>query len=334
MSWEQVSNAVVFYAHYVASKTGKTGLTPTVDVYRNGSSIVTAANATEVGGGLYSYSLASGSVNAEGEYVAIFKTSDSSVDQQWLPALWIVGRAGVEDLDATISSRSTYAGGAVASVTGNVGGNVTGSVASVTSGVTVTTNNDKSGYSLMTTPPTAAAIADAVWDEATADHQTAGTTGKALSTAGSAADPLTNTVPGSYASGTAGAALGRIGSGQITTTSIVAQSGNVTTVAGDDYNATDGRAIDWTDSSASWPDLTGASILVTVKSGSTTLMAKAGSVVTPTGASKQVRVQPTAADTRAIGVGTYDFDVQATLASGRIVTLLTGYWTNQVDYSA
>lgn len=37
----------------------------------------------------------------------------------------------LDDLDATISSRSTFAGGAVASVTGDVGGNVVGSVASV-----------------------------------------------------------------------------------------------------------------------------------------------------------------------------------------------------------
>lgn len=62
---------------------------------------------------------------------------------------------GLSNLDAAISSRSTFAGGAVASVTGavgsvtgNVGGNVLGSVDSVTTGVTVTTNNDKSGYSL------------------------------------------------------------------------------------------------------------------------------------------------------------------------------------------
>ncbi len=48
--------------------------------------------------------------------------------------------------------------GAVGSVTGNVGGNVTGSVGSVvgavgsvTAGVTVTTNNDKTGYSLSST---------------------------------------------------------------------------------------------------------------------------------------------------------------------------------------
>ena len=44
--------------------------------------------------------------------------------------------------------------GAVGSVTGNVGGNVAGSVNSVTTGVTVATNNDKTGYSLATAPPT------------------------------------------------------------------------------------------------------------------------------------------------------------------------------------
>ena len=53
-------------------------------------------------------------------------------------------------------------------------------VASVTAGVTVTTNNDKSGYSLATSPPTAAAIADAVWDEPHADHTTNGTYGDSV----------------------------------------------------------------------------------------------------------------------------------------------------------
>ena len=76
--------------------------------------------------------------------------------------------------------------GAVGSVTGNVGGNVVGnvngnvvgSVNSVTTGVTVATNNDKTGYSLATAPPTAAAIADAVWDEAVSGHVTADTFGE------------------------------------------------------------------------------------------------------------------------------------------------------------
>ena len=43
--------------------------------------------------------------------------------------------------------------------------------------VTVGTNGDKTGYSLAVTPPTAAAVADAVWDEATSGHTTDGTYG-------------------------------------------------------------------------------------------------------------------------------------------------------------
>jgi hypothetical protein len=52
--------------------------------------------------------------------------------------------------------------GSVASVTGNVGGNVVGSVASVTAGVTVTTNNDKTGYALTAGERTS--VADALLD--------------------------------------------------------------------------------------------------------------------------------------------------------------------------
>lgn len=90
-------------------------------------------------------------------------------------SVWTSEKAGF--VDAAISTRSTFAGGAVASVTGNVGGNVAGSVGSVTAAVTVGANNDKTGYSLTTAPPTAAAIADAVWDEARTGHTTVGTFG-------------------------------------------------------------------------------------------------------------------------------------------------------------
>jgi hypothetical protein len=104
---EQVSTSVKFVAFYTASKTGKTGLTVTVDIYDpSGSQIVTGGSATAIGGGLYSYTLASNN-SAEGEYAAIFKTTDSTVDAQHIPSLWVLGRAGVENLDAAVSSRST-----------------------------------------------------------------------------------------------------------------------------------------------------------------------------------------------------------------------------------
>jgi hypothetical protein len=104
---EQVSTSVKFVAFYTASKTGKTGLTVTIDIYNpSGSQIVTDGSATAIGGGLYSYTLSTNN-SAEGEYAAIFKTSDSTVDAQHIPSLWVLGRAGVENLDAAVSSRST-----------------------------------------------------------------------------------------------------------------------------------------------------------------------------------------------------------------------------------
>ena len=104
---EQISNALVFYAFYTASKAGKTELADvTVDVYRNGAEVVTAAAASEVGDGLYKYTLASGSVNEEGEYITIFTTADTTVDLKTIPAIWVVQKAGVENLDGTVTSRA------------------------------------------------------------------------------------------------------------------------------------------------------------------------------------------------------------------------------------
>jgi hypothetical protein len=64
--------------------------------------------------------------------------------------------------------------------------------------------------SAYTTPPTAAAIADAVWDETIGDHLAAGSTGAALNAAGSAGDPWTTTLPGSYTGSQAGKILADI----------------------------------------------------------------------------------------------------------------------------
>ncbi len=53
-------------------------------------------------------------------------------------------------------------------------------------------------------------IADAVWDEAIADHAAAGSTGEAMAAASAGGDPWATAVPGAYADGTAGAGIGRL----------------------------------------------------------------------------------------------------------------------------
>lgn len=289
---EQIGVAVKFAAFFVASKVGKTGLTVTVDVWRpDGTQIVTGGSATELGGGVYTYTLASGSVTSEGEYFAVFKTSDATVDQQHIPALWVVGRAGVENLDAAISTRLATAG--------------------------------------YTAPPSAAAVADQVWDEAMAGHLSAGSTGEKLNAAGSAADPLTNNVPGTYGVGTAGYALGRIGTATVTATQPVSGDGQVLLlVRGDDYVEADGRALEF--SSASWPNLTGVtSVTLTVRSKSTdtVLFTKTDKVASRVvGAGTQTVVfEPAAADTAALvppGLSA-KFDVEAVLST-RKITLASG----------
>jgi hypothetical protein len=173
--------------------------------------------------------------------------------------------------------------------------------------------------------PTSEDVADAVWDELLSGHVAAGSAGEALAASGSSSDPLLNQVPGSYASGTAGDALGKIGSGQITTVSPVSQGGEVETIQGDDYDNEYGRAIDWTDVSAAWPELTGATITVVIGSA----LELAGSVVTATGASKKVRVELTRNQSAAIRAGRHPYQVIATLTDDTVITLVEAAWTSK-----
>lgn len=134
------------------------------------------------------------------------KIADGAIDALTFATGAITAAAIAADAitDAKVAADVTIASvtGSVGSVTGNVGGNVVGSVASVTGGVTVTTNNDKTGYRLSATG------VDDVWDEAISGHLTAGSTGNALNSAGSAGDPWSTMLPGSYGAGTAGKIIG------------------------------------------------------------------------------------------------------------------------------
>jgi hypothetical protein len=86
----------------------------------------------------------------------------------------------------------------------------TDAVANVTLVATTTTNTDMRGTDSAntTTPPTSAAISDAVWDELLSGHAVSGSTGEALSSAGTAGDPWTTALPGAYGAGTAGNIIG------------------------------------------------------------------------------------------------------------------------------
>jgi hypothetical protein len=57
---------------------------------------------------------------------------------------------------------------------------------------------------------TTTSMVNAVWDEALATHSGTGTAGKALSDAGTSSNPWTTSLPGAYATGTAGQILGSL----------------------------------------------------------------------------------------------------------------------------
>ena len=104
----QIGESLRFQAAYLAAGVGATGLTVTATVYSPaGTALITGDAGTEVGDGLYSYVLAGASVTTVGEYTAVFKTVSAAVDQQWLYAVFSVGRAGLANLDASIASRAS-----------------------------------------------------------------------------------------------------------------------------------------------------------------------------------------------------------------------------------
>ena len=104
---ENSGNSVIYYAHYTEGGVNKTGLTVTITVYeviRDGTKteVVTDGACTEIGDGLYRYLLASGTVDAAAEYVAVFHTATDTVDAQDIPAMWVIDRAGTEKLDTGV----------------------------------------------------------------------------------------------------------------------------------------------------------------------------------------------------------------------------------------
>ena len=197
-----------------------------------------------------------------------------------------------------------------------------------------------------------AEIADGVWNEAQSGHTTVGTFGyyldsqvSDLATQSSVntidlnvdaikvkTDQLTFTNPNSVdATATADvdeaaiadAVIAGIGGTDVTISSVIAEDGTtITIVRGDDYSASDSRAITWTGTTDDqWPSLSGATLKFTAKNNMDSLTVTP-TVTQPTG-TQAFRMELTSTNT-GIMSGRYKYDVQATLSSGRVITLVVG----------
>jgi len=110
------------------------------------------------------------------------------------------------------------------------------------------------------------------------------------------------------------------GTGEVTVVSPVAVGGDLSLIRCDDYLLADDRALEWT--SDSWPDLSGATITFCVGN-----FEKAMTAPVPSGDDAIIRLELTDTETCTFCFDEADFCVRAELASGNVVTLVTGTLT-------
>ena len=130
----------------------------------------------------------------------------------------------------------------------------------------------------------------------------------------------------------AAAVIAGIGGTEVTISSVVATDGTtISIVQGDDYNSSESRQITWTGATADqWPSLSGATLSLTASNRLDSLTV-VPTVTSPTG-TQAFQLELTKDQTN-IGSGRYQYDVQATLASGRVVTLLSGEMIVKKSYT-
>lgn len=225
---------------------GKTGLAPAVTLSKNGASFAAPAGSiSEVGHGWYQVAGHASDTNTLGALVLHATASGADpVDARYEVIacdLQDAASLGLSRIDAAVSSRSTYAGAdstgvstlltrlpdtlSLTAVNAQLDSALADYDAPTQSEMSAAFTQIKgAGWDSETdtleeisassdggdSGPSAADIADAVWDEALSEHATSGTAGAGVTNASSAGDPLLNAVPGSYAAGSAGDALARI----------------------------------------------------------------------------------------------------------------------------
>lgn len=197
---------------------------PTTALNLSGTTISTSQAVASVSGAVGSVTGAVGSVtgnvggNVVGSVASVTGNVGGNVTGSVGSVVGAVGSISGVSFPSNFSTLAITVGGAVTAgtVSDKTGyslsqafpSNFSSLAITVGGAVTAGTVSDKTGYSLSTAPPTASAIADAVWDETLADHLTGGSTGSGLNAAGSAGDPWSTALPGAYSAGSAGYILG------------------------------------------------------------------------------------------------------------------------------
>lgn len=345
---EQVSNAITFLAFYTASGEGKTGLTVTIDVYRGTTEVVTAGSATEIGDGLYYYTLASGSVTTEALYTAVFKTTDVTVDQKHLPALWAVGTAGIENLDAAIGDVPTAAAIADAVLDEDVTAHSTilslgyyiasiqGSFTAVTNSLSVLgarlgswtgtgVNNVLGAFkALLSKAASAPSDIGGTFDPAADSTEAIAEAVAAIDSGGATAEEVRIEMDANSTQLAAIKAKTDLITDDVTYSGPVASSGNVTLYQGKDYADADGTALTW--SSTSTLTLSTAAVTFDVNG------EQFAADVTGSSGAWTIKVDLTAAETAALPPGSIPFEVVAVLSGGRTPPpLITGTCTVRAE---
>lgn len=182
---------------------------------------------------------------------------------------------------------------------------------------------DGNGLGLTRIDTTLSTIAVSVWDVAIAGHLTNGTTGKALNSAGSAGDPWSTLLPGAYGVGTAGLIIGTISSLGITITGpVISSNGTFSLTQGDDYFAADSRGLSFTIGAT--PNLTASTARLKIQANEDTPLTVTGTLSGAGTGAQIILFDISAATTSACAVGWHQYDVEVTLSSGRVCTVLSG----------
>ena len=294
----QVGNAMPLRAYFTYNKQGATGLSVTVDVYNPaGSQVVSAASATEIGDGLYGYSIPSTYVTSAGNYTAVFKTSNTNPDFQQVPAndQAVPFVPANDPMDDLLSAHT-----------------VTGSVAAA-----------------LTTILGSPGLADPLAEAVPGSYAT-NTAGAVI---GEIPSILTALAAGVEANGFTAAAIaqlvGALNGVVITTNTTPANGGNVTVIVGDAYvsDSLMSRLWTWTLSGAGVPNLAGATgVFIAADTGLSV-------PITFTGSNPYtVTLALTAAETQGLAVGQCQWGIRFETANRMPVTLLTGVMTVKAIY--